>query len=208
MNKKLETLHKKLVTNQKKVNNSSRNERIKKLKILKKNILEYRDDIKLALKKDFKKNPTEVDLTEVFPVISEINHTINNLGKWMKNQYVKTPITLIGSKSYIKYEAKGVVLIITPWNFPINLTFISLINAISAGNSVLIKPSEITSESSLIIKKIIENTFNENEVSVVLGGVEVAQDLLKLKFNHILFIGSPTIGKKVMEVLLNFGIEK
>ena len=70
MNKKLETLHKQLVTNQKKVNNSSRNERIKKLKILKKNILEYRDDIKLALKKDFKKNPTEVDLTEIFPVIS------------------------------------------------------------------------------------------------------------------------------------------
>ena len=60
----------------------------------------------------------------------------------------ETPITLIGSKSYIKYEAKGVVLIITPWNFPINLTFISLINAISAGNSVLIKPSEITSETS------------------------------------------------------------
>ena len=199
MNKKLETLHKQLVTNQKKVNNSSKNERIKKLKRLKKNILEFRDEIKLALKKDFKKNPTEVDLTEIFPVISEINHTVNNLGKWMKNQYVKTPITLIGSKSYIKYEAKGVVLIITPWNFPINLTFISLINAISAGNSVLIKPSEITSETSLIIKKIIENTFNENEVSVALGGVDVAQDLLKLKFNHILFIGSPTIGKKVME---------
>ena len=72
MNKKLETLHKQLVANQKKINNSSRNERIKKLKILKKNILEYTDEIKLALKKDFKKNPTEVDLTEIFPVISEI----------------------------------------------------------------------------------------------------------------------------------------
>ena len=101
MNKKLETLHKQLVTNQKKVKNSSKNERIKKLNKLKKNIFEFRDEIKLALKKDFKKNPTEVDLTEIFPVISEINHTVNNLGKWMKNQYVKTPITLIGSKSYI-----------------------------------------------------------------------------------------------------------
>ena len=199
MNKNLEVLHKKLVANQKVVKNSSKSVRIIKLKKLKKSILKYREEIKSALEKDFKKNPTEVDLTEIFPVISEINHTINNLGKWMRNQYVKTPITLIGSKSYVKYEAKGVVLIITPWNFPVNLSFISLINAISAGNSVLIKPSEITSETSLIIKKIIENTFNENEVSVVLGGVEVAQDLLKLKFNHILFIGSPTIGKKVME---------
>ena len=199
MNKNLEVLHKKLVANQKVVKNSSKSDRIIKLKKLKKSILNYREEIKSALEKDFKKNPTEVDLTEIFPVISEINHTINNLGKWMRNQYVKTPITLIGSKSYVKYEAKGVVLIITPWNFPVNLSFISLINAISAGNSVLIKPSEITSETSLIIKKIIENTFNENEVSVVLGGVEVAQDLLKLKFNHILFIGSPTIGKKVME---------
>ena len=199
MNKNLEVLHKKLVANQKVVKNSSKSDRITKLKKLKKSILKYRKEIKSALEKDFKKNPTEVDLTEIFPVISEINHTINNLGKWMRNQYVKTPITLIGSKSYVKYEAKGVVLIITPWNFPVNLSFISLINAISAGNSVLIKPSEITSETSLIIKKIIENTFNENEVSVVLGGVEVAQDLLKLKFNHILFIGSPTIGKKVME---------
>ena len=199
MNKSLDILHNQLVTNQIVVKNSSKSDRIKKLKKLKNNILKYRDEIKTALRKDFKKNSTEVDLTEIFPVISEINHTINNLGKWMKNQYVKTPITLLGSKSYIKYEAKGVILIITPWNFPINLSFISLINAISAGNSVLIKPSEITSETSLVIKKIIENTFKENEVSVVLGGVEVAQDLLKLKFNHILFIGSPTIGKKVME---------
>lgn len=199
MNKNLKVLHEQLVANQGVIKNTSKSDRIKKLKKLKSSILKYRDEIKIALNKDFKKNPTEVDLTEIFPVISEINHTINNLGKWMKNQYVKTPITLLGSKSYIKYEAKGVILIITPWNFPINLTFISLINAISAGNSVLIKPSEITSETALIIKKIIEDSFKENEVSVALGGIKVAQDLLKLKFNHILFIGSPTIGKKVME---------
>jgi len=188
-----------LLDNKKIVNNSSARTRIKKLKKLKEVILKNRVKIKEALKKDFKKNPSEVDLTEIFPVVSEINFTINNLRKWMKDEYVRTPLTLLGSKSFIRYEAKGVVLIITPWNFPINLSFISLINALSAGNSVLIKPSEITSETSYVIKDIIEETFDEKEVSVVLGGVDLAKEILKLKFNHILFIGSPTIGSEVMK---------
>ena len=188
-----------LLDNKKIINNSSARTRIKKLKKLKEIILKNRVKIKEALKKDFKKNPSEVDLTEIFPVVSEINFTVNNLKKWMKDEYVRTPLTLIGSKSFIRYEAKGVVLIITPWNFPINLSFISLINALSAGNSVLIKPSEITSETSYVIKDIIEETFDEKEVSVVLGGVDLAKEILKLKFNHILFIGSPTIGSEVMK---------
>ncbi len=188
-----------LLDNKKIINNSSARTRIKKLKKLKEIILKNRVKIKEALKKDFKKNPSEVDLTEIFPVVSEINFTVNNLKKWMKDEYVRTPLTLLGSKSFIRYEAKGVVLIITPWNFPINLSFISLINALSAGNSVLIKPSEITSETSYVIKDIIEETFDEKEVSVVLGGVDLAKEILKLKFNHILFIGSPTIGSEVMK---------
>ena len=188
-----------LLDNKKILNNSSARTRIKKLKKLKEIILKNRVKIKEALKKDFKKNPSEVDLTEIFPVVSEINFTINNLRKWMKDEYVRTPLTLLGSKSFIRYEAKGVVLIITPWNFPINLSFISLINAVSAGNSVLIKPSEITSETSYVIKDIIEESFDEKEVSVVLGGVDLAKEILKLKFNHILFIGSPTIGSEVMK---------
>ena len=183
---------------------STAKERIKKLKKLKKNIINYSAEIKKALFKDFKKNPSEVDITEIFPVTSEINHTINNLSKWMRDETVGTPITLIGSRSYIKYEPKGLVLIITPWNFPINLTFVSLINAISAGNSVIVKPSEITYNTSIIIKKIIEKTFKSNEVTTVLGGAETAKKLLKLKFNHILFIGSPLIGKIVMKSASKF----
>ena len=183
---------------------STANQRIKKLKKLKRNILSYSDKIKKALFEDFKKNPSEVDITEIFPVTSEINHTINNLSKWMRDEPVGTPLTLIGSRSYIKYEPKGLVLIITPWNFPINLTFVSLINAISAGNSVIVKPSEITFNTSIIIKEIIEKTFKNNEVKTVLGGAETAKKLLKLKFNHILFIGSPTIGKIVMKSASEF----
>ena len=191
--------HKILKDNISNVKLTSSSERIFKLKKLKKNILSNRDNIKNALKKDFKKNESEVDLTEIFPVIQEINHTINNLKKWMKDKYVKTPLTLVGSKSYIKYEAKGLVLIITPWNFPVNLTFVSLVNAISAGNTVMIKPSEITDFTSKVIRKIVDETFNKNEVYTILGGSDIAEKVLKLKFNHILFIGSPTIGKIVMK---------
>ncbi|MBV20089.1 MAG: aldehyde dehydrogenase family protein [Cytophagia bacterium] len=196
---KIISIYNKVYLNHKNFKNNSVHERILKLKKLKKNILEYRTEIKNALKEDFNKNGSEVDLTEIFPVVSELNHSINNLKKWVKRKYVKTPITLIGSKSYIEYEAKGIVLIITPWNFPINLTFVSLISAISANNSVIVKPSEITNKTSLIIKKIIESTFDHNNVSVVLGGADTASNLLKLKFDHILFIGSPTIGKIVMK---------
>ena len=195
---KIISIYNKINLNHKNFKNSSVQKRILKLKKLKKNILEYRTEIKTALNEDFGKNGSEVDLTEIFPVVSELNHCINNLKKFVKREYVKTPITLIGSKSYIEYEAKGIVLIITPWNFPINLTFVSLISAISANNSVIIKPSEITNKTSLVIKKIIESTFDSENVSVVLGGADTASNLLKLKFNHILFIGSPTIGKVVM----------
>ena len=201
--KKLINTHKKLKENISKLKLTTSVERINKLKKLKENILLNRADIKEALKKDFRKNESEVDLTEIFPVIQEINHTIKNLKKWMKDKYVKTPVTLLGSKSYIKYEAKGLVLIITPWNFPINLTFVSLVNAISAGNTVMIKPSEITDYTSKIIKKIVEKTFNKNEVYTILGGSDIAEKILKLKFNHILFIGSPTIGKIVMKAASN-----
>ena len=197
--KKLINSHKNLKDNISKLKLSTSVERINMLEKLKKNILLNRAGIKEALKKDFRKNESEVDLTEIFPVIQEINHIIKNLKKWMKDKYVKTPLTLLGSKSYIKYEAKGLVLIITPWNFPINLTFVSLVNAISAGNTVMIKPSEITDHTSKIIKKIVEKTFNENEVYTILGGSDIAEKILKLKFNHILFIGSPNIGKIVMK---------
>ena len=195
----LESTFNSILENHPKIKNTNSKERIIKLRKLKKNIFLYRDEIKKALFKDFKKSSSDVDLTEIFPVISEIKHNIRHLSKWMKDEIVPTPLTLLGSKSYIKYEPKGIILIITPWNFPINLTFVSIINAISAGNSIIIKPSEISEKTSIIIKKIVTNTFDKNEIKVILGGPKTAQKLLKLKFNHILFIGSPSIGKIVMQ---------
>ena len=196
---KLESTFNSILENHPKIKNTTSKERIIKLRKLKKNIFLYRDKIKKALFKDFKKSSSDVDLTEIFPVISEIKHNIRHLSKWMKDEIVPTPLTLLGSKSYIKYEPKGIILIMTPWNFPINLTFVSIINAISAGNSIIIKPSEISKNTSIVIKKIVANTFDKNEIKVILGGPKTAQKLLKLKFNHILFIGSPSIGKIVMQ---------
>lgn len=196
---KLESTFNSILGKHPKIKNTTSKERIIKLRKLKKNIFLYRDEIKRALFKDFKKSSSDVDLTEIFPVISEIKHNIRHLNKWMKDEIVPTPLTLLGSKSYIKYEPKGIILIMTPWNFPINLTFVSIINAIAAGNSIIIKPSEISEKTSIIIKKIVANTFDKNEIKVILGGAKTAQKLLKLKFNHILFIGSPSIGKIVMQ---------
>ena len=196
---KLESTFNSILENHPKIKNTTSKERIIKLRKLKKNIFLYRNEIKRALFEDFKKSSSDVDLTEIFPVISEIKHNIRHLNKWMKDEIVPTPLTLLGSKSYIKHEPKGTILIMTPWNFPINLTFVSIINAISAGNSIIIKPSEISKNTSIVIKKIVANTFDKNEIKVILGGTKTAQKLLKLKFNHILFIGSPSIGKIVMQ---------
>ncbi|NNC46319.1 MAG: aldehyde dehydrogenase family protein, partial [Winogradskyella sp.] len=128
-----------------------------------------------------------------------IKYVKRHLRSWMKLQRVETPITLLGSSSYIKYEPKGVCLIISPWNFPFNLTFGPLISAIAAGNTAIIKPSEMTPHSSEMMATIVKEVFNEDEVVLIQGEVEVSQNLLKLPFNHIFFTGSPNVGKIVME---------
>ena len=184
--------------NQFTVGNTTAKQRKAKLKKLLKAVLKNRDAIKDAMYNDFKKHPSEVDLTEIYPVTSEIKHTISNLYQWMDNHKVPTPIALMGSSSYVKHEPKGVVLIVSPWNFPINLTFGPLVSAIAAGNTVILKPSEHTPHASEIMQKIINETFEENEVALVQGGIETSQALLSLPFNHIFFTGAPSIGKIVM----------
>ena len=185
--------------NQFKVANTSVSQRKAKLKKLHDAVLKYREDIKSALYKDYRKHPEEVDLTEIYPVTSEIKHTRRHLGSWMRGKRVSTPLALLGSSSRIKYEAKGVVLIISPWNFPVNLTFGPLVGAIAAGNTVMIKPSESTPHASALMKKIIEEIFDENEVALLEGGISTSTELLNLPFNHIFFTGAPSIGKIVMK---------
>jgi aldehyde dehydrogenase (NAD+) len=185
--------------NQFDIANSSASQRYAKLEKLHKAVLKYRNEIKDALYNDVRKHPSEVDLTEIYPVTSELKHTKSHLNKWMRKHKVSTPISMLGSSSYIKYEPKGVVLIIAPWNFPLNLTFGPLVSAIAAGNTVMVKPSENTPHISALMKKIIEEIYEENEVAVLEGGVATSQALLALPFNHTFFTGAPHIGKIVME---------
>ncbi|WP_179351241.1 aldehyde dehydrogenase family protein [Winogradskyella vidalii] len=159
----------------------------------------FREQIQQALQNDLGKPVVETELTEIYAIVGDIKHTKTHLKRWMKNQRVETPMSMLGSSSYIKYEPKGVCLIISPWNFPFNLTFGPLVSAIAAGNTAIIKPSEMTPHSSALMAKIIAEVFSEDEVALVQGEVEVSTQLLKLPFNHIFFTGSPQVGKIVME---------
>jgi len=186
--------------NQFSVANATYKERIKKLKRLK-NALEkdFKQDIRDALYKDFKKPHLETDLTEIYPVIDEIKFVSSNLKSWTSRQKVDTPIALLGSSSWIRNEPKGVCLIISPWNFPINLTFGPLVSAIAGGNTVILKPSEMTPNTSEVMLNIVSSLFDDNEIALVQGEVETSTELLKLPFNHIFFTGSPQVGKIVMK---------
>lgn len=195
-------IHKKfnaLKENQLRVGNTTLSERRNTLKKLHEAILRYRPQMKEALYKDFKKHPTDVDLGETYPITSEIKNARRRLGVWMGKHRAGTPLALLGSSSYVKYEPKGVVLIISPWNFPFMLTFCPLVSAIAAGNTVMIKPSEHVPHSSALMKQMIAEIFDENQVTLAEGGASTSQELLKLPFNHIFFTGAPSIGKIVME---------
>jgi len=179
--------------------NSSASQRINRLNALQKAVEKtYRKDLQEALFKDFKKPAIETDLTEIHPVISEIKLIKKQLKSWMLPLRVKTPFVFIGSSSYIIQEPKGVCLIISPWNFPVNLTFGPLASAIAAGNTVIIKPSEMTPHTAAVMAEIVSAVFKPEEVSLFDGDATVAQSLLSLPFNHIFFTGSPTVGKIVM----------
>ncbi|MGJ5641756.1 aldehyde dehydrogenase family protein [Formosa sp. S-31] len=200
MNNQYQELFDSQKENQYALGNSTFRERIEKLEKLKQALEHgYKQQIREALYKDFKKPHLETDLTEIYPVISEIKFVKQRLKGWLKPQKVKSPLVLVGSSSYYVYEPKGVCLIISPWNFPLNLTFGPLVSALAAGNTVILKPSELTPHIARVMEDIITSIFKPNEVKVVQGAVAETTALLQLPFNHIFFTGSPQIGKLVMQ---------
>ena len=152
-----------------------------------------------VLNKDLGKSKEEVMLSELFPLQSTIKSVNRNLKKWCSDKLFSTPITMIGLSSAVKYEPKGHVLIIAPWNYPFLLAINPLIYAIGAGNIVIVKPSEIAQNTSAFIKKMIDELFPSNEIKVIEGGIKETTHLLQKKFNHVYFTGSPRVGKIVME---------
>ncbi|PSK99216.1 aldehyde dehydrogenase (NAD+) [Cecembia rubra] len=178
---------------------SSVNQRIILLKKLLDWIKSHQVDIRRAIHADFKKPYPEIDISEIFVVTSEIKHAINHLEAWMKPKKVSTPITMLGSSSYIHYEPKGVSLIIAPWNYPFNLALGPLVSALSAGCTAIIKPSEITPHTSALIRRLVDETFDKSQVAVFEGEIDTAQKLLEKPFDHIFFTGSPAVGKIIMK---------
>ena len=196
--KKIQRIFEAQRANQYKVAESTAKERKHKLQKLSDTVMKYRPEIRDALWKDYRRPAAEADLAEIFPVTSEIKHAKSNLRRWMAPERVATPLSFIGSSSWIQYEPKGVCLIISPWNYPIQLALGPLVSAVAAGNTAIIKPSESTPHSAAVLRKIVEEVFDENEVAVVDGAVDAATALLELPFNHIFFTGAPEIGKIVM----------
>ena len=180
---------------------SSYKERVEKIKRLESFILNDSNHqiIADALYKDLRKPNEEVITTEITPTLLNIKHVLKNLKNWMKDEHVPSPITMVGMSSYIKYESKGTLLLISPWNYPIFLSLYPLIYGIATGNAIILKPSEISSYTSKAIANMVQTIYEEHEVAVIEGSVEEATELLKLPFNHIHFTGSPNVGKIVMK---------
>ena len=175
-----------------------RKARIAQLDRLKAAILRREDEIIAACFADFKKPAAEVKLTEIFPILQEISHTKRHLKSWMKVKRAVPTLGVLGTTARIQPEAKGVCLIIAPWNYPFQLALGPLVSALAAGNSAIIKPSEETPHTSAQVADLVAETFSPDLVAIFEGDVAVATQLLDLPFDHIFFTGSPQVGKIVM----------
>jgi aldehyde dehydrogenase (NAD+) len=173
-------------------------ERVEKLRRLLAWTATHQTDIEQALYDDFRRAPTETVMGELMGVNAEINHLIKNLSRWMKPRRVPTPLALVGTSAFVKYEPKGNALILSPWNYPFNLSVKPLAMAIGAGCTAMLKPSELTPHTSALLKRMATELFPPEEVAVFEGGADVASHLLDLPFNHMYFTGSPAVGKIVM----------
>lgn len=173
--------------------------RIEQLNQLKKLIKENEKELINAVYKDFRKAPFETFGTEIGLILNEITYALKNIYKWVKPKHVPTALVNFPSKNYILKEPFGSVLIISPWNYPIQLCLLPLVGALAAGNTAIIKPSELTPNTSAVLHQLISKYFRPEVVSTVLGGVESSETLLELDFNYIFFTGSTKVGKLIME---------
>jgi aldehyde dehydrogenase (NAD+) len=176
---------------------STAEERKVKLQRLKEALEAHADEIVEAVKKDTRKPEGEIKITEYLGIIGHIDRAINNLEEWMKPVEVE-PSLNEHDKAKIVYEARGVCLILGPWNFPLGLTMGPLVAAIAAGNCCMVKLTDLCPATASVAAKVIKEAFDEKEVALFEGDVDVATALLELPFNHIFFTGSTRVGKIVM----------
>ncbi len=176
---------------------SSAEERKDKLKKFKSAVEAHADDIVAAVKHDTRKPENEIKVTEILNVIGNIDRNISNLEEWMRPVDV-VPSQNKNDRASIVAEARGVCLILGPWNFPLGLVMGPLAAAVAAGNCCMVKLTDLCPATAQVAAKIIKQAFEEKEVALFEGGVDVATALLELPFNHIFFTGSTRVGKLVM----------
>jgi aldehyde dehydrogenase (NAD+) len=176
--------------------------RIDALRALEKAVREHENDVLQALHADLRKHPQEAYMTEIGPLYGEINYLRKHLKRWMQARPASSPIALLPGSSTIYPEPLGMVLIITPWNYPFLLSLRAAAGAIAAGNTVILKPSEMSPNTSAILEKIIRSALSPELFAVVTGeGHTVIPNLLQYHhFDHIHFTGSTAVGSKIMEM--------
>ena len=173
-------------------------QRADKLRRLLKAVLAARPAILAAAHKELRLSDTDID-AQLLMVKSEAEFICRNLAGWMAREDVQGTLMTLGKRCYVKYEPKGVVLNLATWNAPIAIGLVPLMGAIAAGNTMLLKPSELAPLSAQVLADIVASCFDEDEFAVVQGGPEVAAEVLRLPFNHIFYIGGHAVGRLVMK---------
>lgn len=174
--------------------------RKRQLKALSKSIKAHEDDLLHAFQQDLGKNKVEAYASEIGFVLKNLKLARKELKNWAKRKQVNTPLHMFPTKSYIMKEPYGTVLIIGPFNYPFQLLIEPLIGAITAGNTVILKPSELTPNVSHVVKNIIESTFDSAYISIIEGDAEVTKQLVALPFDYIFFTGSEHVGRSIYQV--------
>jgi aldehyde dehydrogenase (NAD+) len=177
---------------------SSALDRRRRIARLREAVLDRREDWYRAAHEDFGKSAGEVDLGELLPFCLEANWALRHLDRWMRPRRVRPTWMTLGTRAEVQFQPRGRCLIIGPFNYPINLTLSPLVSALAAGNTAIVKPSELTPAMSGLLAQVIAGVFAPQEVAVFEGSAEMAQALQELPFDHIHFTGSTAVGKKVM----------
>lgn len=176
--------------------------RREQLKVLRKALQQYEPQITAALFKDLHKSPEEAYATEIGFVYAELSHAEKYLQNWIEPQKVSSPLFLFPSSSKITREPLGITLIISPWNYPIQLLFAPLVGAIAGGNCVVLKPSELAAHTSAVIAEMIADFFNPEYIRVAEGeGAKVVPLMMnENRFNHVFFTGSIAVGREIAQL--------
>lgn len=167
-------------------------------------VIAYRTELQTAVSEDFgHRSAHETDIMELVGVVQAIDYLSRHLRRFMKTEQRHVSLIYRSAKAYVEYQPKGIIGVMSPWNYPVSLTLIPLATALAAGNRAMIKPSELTPRTSEVMHRMLATIFPVDEVAVILGGPEVGADFSALAFDHLLFTGSTAVGRKVMQAASN-----